>query len=134
VCSWKQYQGQGTGHAAVTVDANPTGLVSTWLPGVNSRACTAITISSGRAVATAIANEIRAAPLSSPAARNCPAVDGAAVQLVFSYSSPAPELAVAELTGCAAVRAPGRSPRDVTEALRSQLNTIAPPEWRLPRK
>ena len=117
----------GAANGAATVDADPTELISTWLPGLNPRACQAVTVASTRDVAVEVANEIRTAPKSYPGIRSCLSDDGSPVELVFSYSSP-PEVVYVRLTGCAVIIAPGRSSRDMTGALRKELNMIAPPE------
>lgn len=122
----------GAANGLATADANPTGLVSTWLPGMNSHTCKAETVSSGPDVASTIANEIRQAPQPYPGIRSCPMDDNTAVELVFSYASRKPEVIYVTLTGCASITAPGRSPRDMTEALRTELSAIAPPGWRVP--
>jgi hypothetical protein len=137
VCANDEPRPTSAAHGVVTVDADPTGLVSTWLPGLNSRACIAVTVSSDHAVAAARANDIRQAQRprqlpkgSPPIAGSCPMDDGGAVQLVFTYKSRAPEVVYVELWGCEDVTAPGRYPREFPRAVHLALGSIAPAAFR----
>ncbi len=118
-------------HGLVSVDPFPTGVVLVWLPGLNGRPCRAVLAHAGTRVARQLAVGVDAAPAVRPGLSAGAADDATAVGLYFTYAGrTVAEEVLIGLGGEELVDAPGRSPRELTDALAAVLRPLAPLAWR----
>jgi hypothetical protein len=118
------------GSTALPIRTEPTGASVQWDPGMNSKTCRVAYGTADARLASALVDDINAAP---PSKGNlaCPNDDGSAVRLIFSYADgTAFGPVIISLSGCRVVKASGYATRDSTEKIQSSLATIAPRAWR----
>jgi hypothetical protein len=113
----------------VTVDPNPSGAIAIWLPGLDRNTCP-VRVIVDPAQAVRLAADVRSAPKIPPGVYNCPADFGVGVDLYFAYAGRAQaQLVSINLSGCTGIGAPGREGRQLPDAARAELATLAPPGW-----
>jgi len=115
------FDGRGIdGHLWVGPD--PDGGVALWLPGMNASPCRARLTHLSVARATAFADAVERSQPVPAGTYNCPADDGAAVDVYLTYAGQdRAEVIEVPLGGCGWIGAPGRDDReawDVWDALR----------------
>jgi hypothetical protein len=116
-----------TAHALVTVDADPTGVVGIWLPGLDTRPCHWSLATEGAAVAKRLAGDIRSAPPFPSGRVSCPFDDKSRVDLYFRYPGDrGMEHVTVGLRGCVEISAPGAQPRRGSPALLRDLGRLSP--------
>ena len=121
---------QRPAHGLVSVDPKPADVTAVWIPGLNQRPCRTATVHYAATVAARLAHDVRSAPRFPNGTFACPADDGSAVDLYFSYGAGhAREYVRVGLRGCTSVGAPGRSDRRATETLLRDLAALAPQPW-----
>jgi hypothetical protein len=118
-----------TSHQA-TVDANPSGIRSAWVPGVNDRACRVVVRDGSAELARRLAADIRSLkPVAGKPGQqsNCPLDDGHSVRLYFAYPNKRWQVIDATLSGCVRVSAPGRTDVGFSTLFLADLRQLAPP-------
>jgi hypothetical protein len=121
----------GAGGPLITVDSNPTGLISEWVSGQNVQPCQEKRFASSAAVAKELAGAIRSAAKFPSGKFNCPGFDNGMVRLFFTFRNSPAQLVDVLISGCVAISGPERSSRRITNAVAEQLVAIAPPKWNL---
>jgi hypothetical protein len=112
----------------VSVDPGPHSVTAVWWPTLNDGKCSVVATTGDRAIAGALATDIRQAPAIQSGTYYCPMDVGGAVDLYFSYARGRWQRVRVHPTGCGQIIAPGRRPRRAD--LDPELATIAPPgEW-----
>jgi hypothetical protein len=129
-CVTHQTEDTGSAEGLVWVQADPTGAVTIWVPGLNSRACQARRVVSGKAVAIRLAEGIEHASKVSGDEYACPADDASRVSIYLMYADGRDEQVDVDLTGCRWLEAPRRGARWVDNEVSETLRVIAPPPWR----
>jgi len=121
-------------HGAVTVDPRPAGAIAEWLPALDQRPCRAQLTRLGQAVARRLAAAVDTGePIQVGAAYACPFESGARVELFFQFAHRVVETVSVDLSGCRWIDAPARASRFTPPAMQLELDTLAPPGWRLTR-
>ena len=102
------------------VDADPTGGVAVWRPGMNVHPCHLVKTHLDQRHARLFAQEVRGAEPWPGGSVHCPADDGSLVSVYLTYADRADEVVTVGLAGCGGVSAPGRESwrADVRAALR----------------
>jgi hypothetical protein len=113
----------------VWVRPDPTGVVTIWLPGLNSQQCKTRRILGAQAVAEQLANGIDRGRRVSGSSYACPMDDGSHVGVYLTYPSGGDEYVDVPFTGCTWVDAPGRGDRWVSGTVDDALRALAPPAW-----
>jgi hypothetical protein len=112
----------------VSVDPDPQSVAAVWWPTLGDEACRLSKTTGDKAVAVALARDIRQAPEIKPGIYHCPMDVGGAVDLYFAYGRNRWERVRVYPTGCGKITAPGRKPRRAMFG--RDLGSIAPPgEW-----
>jgi len=119
---------------AVAVDPRPAGAIAEWLPSLDQRPCRAQLTRLGQAVARRLAAAVDTGePIQVGAAYACPFESGARVELFFQFAHRVVETVSVDLSGCRWIDAPARVSRFTPPDMQLELDTLAPPGWRLTR-
>jgi hypothetical protein len=129
-CVTHQTEHTGSAEGLVWVQPDPTGAVTIWVPGLNSRACEARRVVSGKAVAIRLAEGIDHSSKVSGDEYACPADDASRVSIYLTYAGGRDEQVDVSLTGCRWLEAPRRGARWIDNEVSETLRAIAPPPWR----
>lgn len=114
-----------------SVSADPLSVAVVWAPGYFAKSCKAALVRGGSRVAVALASDVDSAPFE-PKADGviCPAGDDASATLYFAFTrGRSMERVDVALTGCPRIYAPSAGARSPTTQFRTDLRTLAPPEW-----
>ena len=90
------------------VDADPTGGVVVWQPGMNVRPCHPITTSLDQQHARLFAQAVRSAKPFPPGIYHCPADDASRADVYLTYPGQPDEVITVGLAGCGGITAPQR--------------------------
>jgi hypothetical protein len=119
------------GTTSPSVLAHPAAVAVVWLPGLNSRACTAVLTRGNAHMASTLASDIEGARVVPNAdTYTCPDDDGTGARLYFTYAHGATQRIDADLSGCSWITAPGHGTRASTPKFRQDMSTLAPLPWR----
>jgi hypothetical protein len=120
-----------TGRQPLVVAPRPTGVTVIWLPGLDSKSCTAATSHGGAGTAVRLARAIdHARTISAHAVFNCPNDDGTAAWLTFSYAGHKSSARIdLSLSGCRFMNAPGTLRRSMSVGVSTALSSLAPCPW-----
>jgi len=101
---------------------------------LDQRPCRAQLTRLGQAVARRLAAAVDTGePIQVGAAYACPFESGARVELFFQFAHRVVETVSVDLSGCRWIDAPARVSRFTPPDMQLELDTLAPPGWRLTR-
>jgi hypothetical protein len=122
--------GGTTTDGRVWVRPKPFGVVTVWLPGLNSRRCNARLVTAGRHTARVVAAAVDAARPVKGGPYACPFDDGTRVDVYLTYPHRGDEFVGVAVTGCRWLTAPARTARWNDSGVARPLRRIAPAPWK----